>query len=53
MAMGDAFFNCNGSSAFCTREAFGPINLVIWNMEVLDMSLRAEPHLYVALAAVY
>jgi hypothetical protein len=32
LATGDAFFNCNGSSAFYTREAVGPINLVIWNM---------------------
>jgi hypothetical protein len=35
MATGDAFFNCNGSSTFYTREAVGPINLVIWNIEPL------------------
>jgi hypothetical protein len=35
MAMGDTFFNCNGSSAFYTWEAVGPIDLVIWNTEPL------------------
>jgi hypothetical protein len=33
MTMGDAFFNYNGSSAIGTREAVGPINLEIWNIE--------------------
>jgi hypothetical protein len=47
--MGDAFFNCNGSSAFYTREAVGPINLVIWNIEPLMrfyVCLWEQSHIY-------
>jgi hypothetical protein len=25
--------NCNGSSAFYTREAVGPVTVIIWNKE--------------------
>jgi hypothetical protein len=47
MVMGDVF---------SSREAVSPIKVIIRNKKPLvgcEMSLRAEPQLYVSLAAVY
>jgi hypothetical protein len=41
---------------FSSQEAVSLIKVIIWNKEPLmgfEMSLRAEPHLYLGLAAVY
>jgi hypothetical protein len=56
MVMGNAFCNCNGSSAFSYREAVSLIKVVIWNKEPLmsfQMSLTTGPHLCAGLAAAY
>jgi hypothetical protein len=55
MAMGDAFFNCNSSSAYPGSGRSDKLGNLEYRTshEVLGVSLRAEPHLYVGLAAVY
>jgi hypothetical protein len=56
MTVGDAFSNCNGSSAFSARVAVDSIKVVFWNKEPLmsfQMSLKTGPHLCVDLAAAY
>jgi hypothetical protein len=56
MVVGNASSNCNGSSAFCFREAVCTIKVIIWKVEPLmgfEMCLRAEPRLYVSSAPVY
>jgi hypothetical protein len=43
-------------NALSSREAVSPIKVILWNEEPLmgfEMSLKAEPHLYVSFAVVY
>jgi hypothetical protein len=54
---GDAFSDCNGSSAFFFPgsghlDKSGNLEYRT-SHEILDVSLKREPHLYVSLAAAY
>jgi hypothetical protein len=56
MGRENAFSDWNGNSTFSSRKAASPTKLAIWNEGPLmgsEICLRAEPHLYVSLAAVY
>jgi hypothetical protein len=57
MIVGNAFSNCNGSSAFSAHKVVGPINVKIWNKktfhEVSNVSVKAGTHLYIAFSAAY
>jgi hypothetical protein len=50
MIMGNAFPNCNGSSALYVRVAVGTVKVEIWNKEplmIFRMCLWKEGHIYV------
>jgi hypothetical protein len=57
MIVGNAFSNCNGSSAFSAHDVIGLINVTIWNKkifnEVSNVSLTAGTHLCIAFSAAY
>jgi hypothetical protein len=49
MVVGDAFSNCDGSSAFPTPVAVNSINIVIWKKKPLsrfEMCLWKQDHIY-------
>jgi hypothetical protein len=35
MAVENVFTNCKGNPAFSPREAIGPIDMIIWNTNIL------------------